>query len=153
MVCGQESGSGKSSVTMALLDMALKLGYRPSELAYIKPCTQCTEIQLVSKFCEFHGIAHRGVGPIVFVGGYTQVRFLRAYGCMRMWKHVMREGNAWLGTGAYTLNRAVYSNLPTFDQECIDGLHGTSSTRIQSVIDAVDEIGKVFVLLPPQNAL
>jgi hypothetical protein len=50
----------------------LQQGYSGNELAYIKPCTQCEDIQLVSKYCEQNSIEHRGLGPIVFYEGYTQ---------------------------------------------------------------------------------
>jgi hypothetical protein len=52
---------------MGLLHLLLKRGYEPKELAYIKPCTQCEDVQLVSKYCESKGIAHQGLGPVIFV--------------------------------------------------------------------------------------
>jgi hypothetical protein len=47
-------------------------GYKPCELGYIKPVTQCEEIQLVSKYCEKMGIEHMGIGPIRFFSGFTK---------------------------------------------------------------------------------
>jgi dethiobiotin synthetase len=50
----------------------LKSGYLPSEIAYIKPATQCEEPQLISKFCKAKGIAYNGIGPLVFYSGFTR---------------------------------------------------------------------------------
>ncbi len=72
MVCGDQSGVGKTSFSMGLLCSALQHGFPPSSLAYIKPCTQCEDTQLLWKWCESEGIAHEGVGPILYRPGYTQ---------------------------------------------------------------------------------
>lgn len=50
-VCGDRSGVGKTSVCIGLLN-ALSYVYDPSEIAYIKPCTQCESVQLLWKFCH-----------------------------------------------------------------------------------------------------
>mmetsp|Transcript_79831 Transcript_79831/g.182902 ORF Transcript_79831/g.182902 Transcript_79831/m.182902 type:complete len:345 (+) Transcript_79831:13-1047(+) len=71
-VSGWISGAGKSTASLGLLGSLLDLGYKPSELAYIKPATQCVIDQLVWNFCERHGIAHQGVGPIRYLPGFTQ---------------------------------------------------------------------------------
>ncbi len=71
-VCGDESGVGKTSVCLGLLNAALDYGFKPEELAYIKPCTQCEDVQLLWKWCEEKGIQHEGIGPILFRAGYTQ---------------------------------------------------------------------------------
>jgi hypothetical protein len=60
-----------SSVAMGLLHLLLKRGYKSHELAYIKPCTQCEDVQIVSKYCEKQGIAHQGLGPVIFYEGFT----------------------------------------------------------------------------------
>ena len=52
---------------MGLLHLFLKRGYKPSDLAYIKPCTQCEDVQIISKYCEKMGIQHQGIGPVIFV--------------------------------------------------------------------------------------
>jgi len=70
-VSGDRSGVGKSSICLGLLGSFLSMGFPPNFLAYIKPCTQCEDIQLVSKYCEAKGIAHQGKGPIVFYQGFT----------------------------------------------------------------------------------
>jgi len=70
-VAGDRSGVGKSSVCLGLLGAFLSMGFPPNSIAYIKPCTQCEDVQLVSKYCEKKGISHRGIGPIIFYQGFT----------------------------------------------------------------------------------
>ena len=72
---GSVSGVGKSSVALSLVGALLRRGYAPSEVAYIKPATQCEAPQLVSKFCAARGVACVGVGPLVYFTGMTR-RFL-----------------------------------------------------------------------------
>ncbi|CAK4117791.1 unnamed protein product [Aphanomyces euteiches] len=69
---GDKSQVGKSTVCLGLLGSLLELGYKPSELAYIKPATQCELPQLVSRFCEHYGIDARPIGPVVFYSGFTR---------------------------------------------------------------------------------
>ena len=88
-VSGDRSSVGKSTVCLGGLGALIESGlYQPAELAYIKPATQCEDVQLVTKYCEAHGklrfwlnennfycpkgIAHRGVGPLVFYTGFTR---------------------------------------------------------------------------------
>ncbi|CAM9170090.1 unnamed protein product [Chrysoparadoxa australica] len=71
-VGGDRSKVGKSSVCLGLLGSLLKLGYKPSELAYIKPATQCELPQLVTAWCVAKGISCVGIGPIVFYRGFTR---------------------------------------------------------------------------------
>lgn len=71
-VSGERSGSGKSSTCCALLHALLQRGFAPSDLAYIKPATQCEEPQLIAAFCAQHGISCEGVGPVVFYKGFTR---------------------------------------------------------------------------------
>lgn len=66
-ICGDASGAGKSCVAMGLLHLLLKRGYQPHELAYIKPCTQCEDVQIVWKYCEKMKIPYQGRGPVIFV--------------------------------------------------------------------------------------
>ena len=67
-----KSQVGKTSICLGLLGALLNSGYSPSELAYIKPATQCEQPQLISKFCELTGVACNGVGPLVFYSGFTR---------------------------------------------------------------------------------
>ncbi len=72
-VAGDRSQVGKSTVSLGLLTLLLKCGgYRPSEIAYIKPATQCEQTQLVQKFCDAHQIDCVGIGPLVFYSGFTR---------------------------------------------------------------------------------
>eukprot|EP00536_Pseudo-nitzschia_multiseries_P017544 jgi/Psemu1/328578/estExt_fgenesh1_pg.C_16210001 len=53
--------------------MVGKLGVPPSEIAYIKPATQCeAKHQLVERYCDKLGVAHRAIGPIVYYKGFTR---------------------------------------------------------------------------------
>ena len=71
-VAGDRSSVGKSSISLGLLGTFLTMGYAPSELAYIKPATQCEAPQLVQAFCEKMGIPCVPVGPIVYYKGFTR---------------------------------------------------------------------------------
>jgi dethiobiotin synthetase len=55
-----------------LVGALLRLGYKPSEVGYIKPATQCEQPQLIAKFCQQHGIACCDIGPILFYSGFTR---------------------------------------------------------------------------------
>lgn len=58
---------GKSSTCLGLLGALLRReDLRSSDLAYIKPATQCEKPQLVTDWCEANGVACRGIGPVVF---------------------------------------------------------------------------------------
>jgi len=50
-VCGDQSGVGKTSFCLGFLNSCLQK-YEPHEIAYIKPCTQCEDVQLLWKWCE-----------------------------------------------------------------------------------------------------
>jgi len=69
---GSSSGVGKSTLCEALLSQCLLDGYQPEQLAYIKPMTQCVEIQAVTVFCENNHIAHKSIGSLVFNKGFTK---------------------------------------------------------------------------------
>lgn len=71
-VAGWGSGAGKSTVCALLLHLLLKRGFAPQELSYIKPVTQCEAETDVVRYCAQRGIAHRGVGPVVFRSGFTK---------------------------------------------------------------------------------
>jgi len=72
-VAGDKSQVGKSSVCLGLIGTLLtKYNYKPSQLAYIKPATQCEESQLIAKYCEKNNIAHEPIGPIVYYKGFTR---------------------------------------------------------------------------------
>mmetsp|Transcript_19778 Transcript_19778/g.42414 ORF Transcript_19778/g.42414 Transcript_19778/m.42414 type:complete len:557 (+) Transcript_19778:108-1778(+) len=73
-VAGDRSQVGKSSVCLGLMGALLKSGkYSPTDLAYIKPATQCEKTQLVERFCKSKGIESCvPVGPIVYYKGFTR---------------------------------------------------------------------------------
>ncbi len=75
-VSGDGSGVGKTTCCIGLLDYIKKewIGKHQSidEVAYIKPATQCTDVQLLWKYCAKEDILFRGIGPIHFRTGFTQ---------------------------------------------------------------------------------
>ena len=66
------SGAGKSTICLSILDLLLRAGYAPADLAYIKPATQGIQQTLAAKFCKSKDITCRHVGPLVFFKGFTQ---------------------------------------------------------------------------------
>mmetsp|Transcript_13297 Transcript_13297/g.15560 ORF Transcript_13297/g.15560 Transcript_13297/m.15560 type:complete len:317 (+) Transcript_13297:121-1071(+) len=71
-ISGDRSQVGKSSCCLGVLSSFLANGYKPSEIAYIKPATQCEEEQPVVLFCKRKGIDSVGIGPVVFYSGFTR---------------------------------------------------------------------------------
>ncbi|TYZ57969.1 hypothetical protein PybrP1_008424 [[Pythium] brassicae (nom. inval.)] len=71
-VSGDRSQVGKSTVCLGLVGALLRHGFGPSDVAYIKPATQCEQPQLVAKFCRQRGVACTDIGPIVFYAGFTR---------------------------------------------------------------------------------
>ena len=73
-IAGDRSQVGKSSICMGILGALLNSGkYSPSDLAYIKPATQCEKTQLVEEFCKSKGITSCvPIGPIVYYKGFTR---------------------------------------------------------------------------------
>lgn len=72
LVAGDKSSAGKSTVSLGLLSALLEAGFPASELAYIKPATQCVSSTLTARFCESKGIAYEHIGPLVFYRGMTR---------------------------------------------------------------------------------
>lgn len=70
-VAGFGSGAGKSTTCLSLLQLALRAGLEPSQLAYIKPATQCDGLTDVAAFCEQRGIEAIPLGPVIFRKGLT----------------------------------------------------------------------------------
>ena len=66
LVAGDKSSAGKSTVSMGLLAALLESGFTASELAYIKPATQCVSSTLTARFCQSTGLAYEHIGPVVF---------------------------------------------------------------------------------------
>ncbi len=69
---GSESGAGKSTVCMGILAQLLESGLAPSQLAYIKPVTQCIAKQNVALFCEQTRIPYCDLGVLVFRKGFSR---------------------------------------------------------------------------------
>ena len=74
-ILGTGSGVGKSSLCLGVLAWLLKHGVPAGELSYIKPMTQCVELQAVTLFCDYHDIAYQSFGPVVFSKGFTREFF------------------------------------------------------------------------------
>lgn len=74
LVAGDKSSAGKSTISMGLLAALLEAGFQSSELAYIKPATQCVSSTLTARFCQSRGIAYDHIGPVVFYRGFTRDR-------------------------------------------------------------------------------
>jgi hypothetical protein len=71
-ISGDRSSVGKTTFCLYLLASLIHMGVDPSEVAYIKPVTQCEEEQPIVKYCESMGIACQGIGPVVFYKGFTR---------------------------------------------------------------------------------
>lgn len=71
-IMGSSTGVGKSTLCEGSLSQLLHRGYRPEQLAYIKPMTQCINKQSVTIFCEHKKITHQGIGSLVFKKGFTK---------------------------------------------------------------------------------
>ncbi|CAI5718124.1 unnamed protein product [Peronospora destructor] len=71
-VSGDRAQVGKSTVCLGLVGALLRSGYAASDVAYIKPATQCEKPQLVTKFCRQQGVTCCDVGPILFYKGFTR---------------------------------------------------------------------------------
>ena len=69
---GSGSGAGKSTVCLGLLAQLLTSGFTPSQLAYIKPVTQCIAKQTVALFCEYTKIPCIDIGNLVFRKGFSR---------------------------------------------------------------------------------
>lgn len=72
LVAGDKSHAGKSTVSLGLLAALLESGFVASDLAYIKPATQCVSSTLTARFCQSMGIAYEHIGPVVFYRGMTR---------------------------------------------------------------------------------
>ena len=71
-VAGDRSAVGKSSICAAIIQCLInKKIVKKSEIAYIKPMTQCLKATDVARYCLSNGIECVPIGPIVFKKGYT----------------------------------------------------------------------------------
>lgn len=72
-ISGFGSGIGKSTISMGLFESLLNNGYIADELCFIKPITQCLDIEPVVKYCKIKGITNIPIGSVVFEKGYTSM--------------------------------------------------------------------------------
>jgi len=72
LVAGDRSQAGKSTVSLGILAALIESGIPASELAYIKPATQCVSSTLTARYCESLGISYEHIGPLVFYRGFTR---------------------------------------------------------------------------------
>ena len=69
---GDRSSVGKSSICAAIIQCFInKQILKASDIAYIKPMTQCLKATDVARYCLSNGIDCIPIGPIVFRKGYT----------------------------------------------------------------------------------
>ncbi len=71
-VSGDRASVGKSTCCLGLLASLVYAGVCVTDLAYIKPVTQCEQEQDVVRFCNEVGIKCQGIGPVVFYKGFTR---------------------------------------------------------------------------------
>ena len=135
-ICGDESGVGKTTVCMGILCGALQLGYAPEELAYIKPCTQCEDTQLLWKWCEVSQ-QRESRGCWLHVTS-RRARLASPPPLSLLFSPPQSEGITHEGLGPI-----LYK--PGYTQEVIDGEHGTAEERLDKVYRAVDALASAPV--------
>lgn len=72
-VAGDKTHVGKTTVCLGVLGY-LRRSFPASELAYIKPATQCEAPDVLARYCAAEGIAHvaGSEAPIVYYTGFTR---------------------------------------------------------------------------------
>ena len=74
-ISGDRSHCGKSSIALLLLASLLAPPFNLSsstDVAYIKPATQCESQQLIELYCNKKRVKCVAVGPIVYYSGFTR---------------------------------------------------------------------------------
>lgn len=78
-IAGNGSGSGKSTFAATLMYYLLTYKKVPAnEIAYTKPVTQCTMVDIAQAFCQIYGIQYKAGGgegsasPFIFYKGLSQ---------------------------------------------------------------------------------
>eukprot|EP00928_Gymnodinium_smaydae_P079732 TRINITY_DN63590_c0_g1_i1.p1 TRINITY_DN63590_c0_g1~~TRINITY_DN63590_c0_g1_i1.p1 ORF type:complete len:547 (-),score=126.48 TRINITY_DN63590_c0_g1_i1:69-1595(-) len=73
-VAGAVTHVGKTTVCLSLLSALRRSGVAASELAYIKPATQCEAPDLLEKWCGDEGVEYVAgeKAPLVFYSGFTR---------------------------------------------------------------------------------
>ena len=128
-VAGHDAGSGKSSFCLGLLQHLVNSGtYDASELAYIKPATQCLKVQPVSKYCR-KMVRYTADAEL----SSQLARLIASCSC--------RQGIA-------TVKRSPVVFYSGLTQEYVDGTSESPSVLMERIVSAVDAIsvGKKFVV-------
>jgi len=91
-VAGAVTHCGKTTVCLSILSALRKAGIKASELAYIKPATQCEAPDLLSKWCVEEGIEYvcGENSPLVFYSGFTRSFLLGEQGTSEQWLEKIR---------------------------------------------------------------
>lgn len=86
-IAGAVTHVGKTSVCLSLLAALRKAGLQPSDLAYIKPATQCEAPDLLARWCAAQGIEHVSgeQAPLVFYSGFTRSFLAGEQGTSAQW--------------------------------------------------------------------
>ena len=125
LVAGDKSSAGKSTVSLGILAALLDSGFPASDLAYIKPATQCVSSTLTARFCQSTGIAYEHIGPVVFYRGFTRDRL----------DHDLAELEAGSGTAAPTSGSA--DEETPLASRCADAVERISRGKRLTLIDGV----------------
>lgn len=91
-VAGAVTHCGKTTVCLSILAALRKAGIKASELAYIKPATQCEAPDLLSKWCVEEGVEYvcGENSPLVFYSGFTRSFLLGEQGTSEQWLDKIR---------------------------------------------------------------
>mmetsp|Transcript_21728 Transcript_21728/g.55120 ORF Transcript_21728/g.55120 Transcript_21728/m.55120 type:complete len:366 (+) Transcript_21728:67-1164(+) len=86
-VAGAVSHVGKTTVCLSILAALRQAGLSASELAYVKPATQCEAPDLLKEWCDDEGIEYvSGEGaPLVFYSGFTRSFLSGEQGTSTQW--------------------------------------------------------------------
>lgn len=92
-VAGAVSHVGKTTVCLGLLSALRKAGIPASELAYIKPATQCEAPDLLEAWCKAEGVLNISgeQAPLVFFSGFTRSFIMGEQGTSESWLQRIRD--------------------------------------------------------------
>jgi len=92
-VAGAETHVGKTTVCLGILSALHGAGFAASELAYIKPATQCEAPDLLAKWCAEVGVEHVSGenAPLVFYKGFTRSFLDGQQGTSALWLQKIKE--------------------------------------------------------------
>mmetsp|Transcript_77683 Transcript_77683/g.217757 ORF Transcript_77683/g.217757 Transcript_77683/m.217757 type:complete len:375 (+) Transcript_77683:72-1196(+) len=86
-VAGAVTHVGKTTVCLGILAALRAAGLKSSELAYVKPATQCEAPDLLKKWCDAEGIEYVSgeEAPLVFYSGFTRSFLSGEQGTSESW--------------------------------------------------------------------